>query len=620
MGQELKEKLASLPTAPGVYLMKDAKGHILYVGKARDLKKRVTSYFSEAGQKDLKTSVLIEKVDHFDTILTNTEKEALILESNLIKRHRPRYNVILKDDKRYPCLRLDTKSPYPNLTVARKIQKDGALYFGPFPSAGAVRQTLKLIHSTFKIRKCKSRTFKRRERPCLNYQMGLCLGPCSRPIAPEVYRAVVEEVVVFLKGRTPELIKNVRKQMESAAARQDFELAAAHRDRLFALKRTLEKQVATTTDFKDRDVLGMARQRRAALMMVLFIRSGFLLGNRPFYLSETVVSDAEMITSFVKQYYEEAPFIPKEVLLPTPPEDQAMLEEWLSDLKGEKVRIMVPQRGEKAGLVRMADQNAEKSLKEQLDAAMAEQELLDRVQRRLVLERRPERIECFDLSHLGGSEGVGSMVVFERGRPSRAAYRKYRIKSAPGRDDYAMLREVLTRRYKKVDALRGVGPCPSGPEAGQPLPDLLMVDGGKGQLNMAVAVLKALRLSGSFDLIGIAKKDPERGETKDKIYKPGRKNPLNLKKDADVLLFLQRIRDEAHRAVITYHRKRRLMTCRRSVLEEIPGIGERRRMRLLKHFGSLKQIKAASVEELAAVPGMTRQAAQAVFEALKQGG
>ncbi len=604
MKNRLKEKLASLPSAPGVYLMKDGNGHVLYVGKARDLKKRVGSYFRDTGQKDLKTSLVIEKIDHFDTILTNTEKEALILESNLIKRHCPRYNVILKDDKRYPCLRLDVNRPYPNLTVVRKIEKDGALYFGPFPSAGAVRETLKVIHSTFKIRECKSRTLKRRERPCLNYQMGLCLGPCSRPIAPEVYQAVVEEVIMFLKGRTPELIKDVRKQMGSAAAREDFEAAAAHRDRLFALERTLEKQVATTTDFKDRDVLGMARQGRAALMMVLFIRGGFLLGNRPFYFSEAIVSDAEMITSFVKQYYEGAPFVPEEVLLPTPPEDRALLEEWLSDLKGEKVRIMMPQRGEKARLVRMADQNAGKSLKEQLDAAMAEKALLDRLQRRLALERRPERIECFDLSNMAGTEGVGSMVVFEGGRPARAAYRKYRIKFAPGWDDYAMLREVLARRYKKVDA-------------GQPLPDLLMVDGGKGQLSMAIAVLKALQLYGSFDLIGIAKKDPERGETEDKIYKPGRKNPVNLKKDTDVLLFLQRIRDEAHRSVITYHRKRRLMTCRRSVLEEIPGIGERRRTRLLKHFGSLKRIKAASVEELAAVPGMTRQAARAVFEALK---
>ena len=604
MGQELKEKLAGLPSAPGVYLMKNANGHILYVGKARDLKKRVGSYFSDTSQKDLKTGLLIKKIDHFDTILTNTEKEALILESNLIKRHRPRYNVILKDDKRYPCLRLDTKSPYPGLTIARKIEKDGALYFGPFPSAGAVRETLKLIHRTFKIRKCKSSTPRPRQRPCLNYQMGLCLGPCSRPVAPEVYQAVVKEVIMFLKGRTPELIKDVRKDMESAAIQEDFEAAAAHRDRLFALERTLEKQVATTTDFKDRDVLGMARQGRAALMMVLFIRGGFLLGNRAFYFSETVVSDDEMITSFVKQYYEGAPFIPEEVLLPASPEDQALLEERLSDLKGEKVRIMTSKRGERAGLFRMAGQNAEKCLKEQIDAAMAEQELMDRVQRRLALERRPERIECFDLSNLSGTEGVGSMVVFESGKPARAAYRKYRIRLAPARDDYAMLSEVLVRRYKKVDA-------------GQPLPDLLMVDGGKGQLNIAIAALKALQLYGSFDLIGIAKKDPERGETEDRVYKPGRKNPVNLKRDAGVLLFLQRIRDEAHRSAVTYHRKRRLMASRRSILEDIPGIGERRRMSLLKHFGSLKRIKAASVEKLAAVPGMTRPAARAVFEALK---
>ncbi|NVL90428.1 MAG: excinuclease ABC subunit UvrC [Desulfobacterales bacterium] len=604
MKNTLEEKLANLPSSPGVYLMKDAKGRILYVGKGRDLKKRVTSYFRKAGQKDLKTSLLIEKIASFDTIITNTEKEALILESNLIKQHRPRYNVILKDDKRYPCLRLDVKRPYPNLTVTRKIEKDGALYFGPYPSANAVRETLKVIHGTFKIRKCKNRVLKQRERPCLNYEMGLCLGPCSRPIAPDDYAMVVEEVIMFLKARTPELIENVREQMKSAAAREDFEAAAVHRDRLFNLEKTLEKQVAATTDFKDRDVLGTARQGRAALMMIMFIRGGFLLGNRSFYLSETVVSDAEMITSFMKQYYAEAPYVPKEVLLPALPEDLALLEEWLSELKGEKVRIIMPKRGEKARLVRMADQNAKKGLKERLDAAVAEQALLDRVQRRLALKQRPEHIECFDLSNIGGSEGVGGMVVFKKGRPARSAYRKYCIKSAPARDDYAMLNEVLTRRYKKADAA-------------QPLPDLLMVDGGKGQLNMAVAVLKALRLFGSFDLIAIAKKDPGRGETEDKIYKPGRKNPVNLKKDADVLLFLQRIRDEAHRSVITYHRKRRLMAGRRSVLQQIPGIGEKRRMLLLKHFGSLKRVKAASVEELAAVPGMTRQAAEAVFEALR---
>ena len=295
--------LSSLPQSPGVYLMKDSSGYVLYIGKARNLKNRVGSYFRKAVQNDLKASVLIEKIDHVDTILTNTDKEALILESNLIKKHRPRYNVILKDDKRYPCLRFDIKRPYPNLKVVRKIQKDGVLYFGPYPSANAVRETLKVIHKTFKIRKCRSSTVKPRQRPCINFQMGLCLGPCSRPVAPEVYDAAVEEVIMFLKGRTPELVRNVKKLMESAAAREDFEEAAAHRDRLFSLEKTLEKQVATTTDLKDRDVLGMARKGRAALMTVLFIRGGFLAGNRPFYLPETVVPDAEMITSFLKQYY-----------------------------------------------------------------------------------------------------------------------------------------------------------------------------------------------------------------------------------------------------------------------------------------------------------------------------
>lgn len=605
MYKQLKEKLAGLPSEPGVYLMKDDSGRVLYVGKARDLKKRVSSYFRDATPKDLKTSLLIGKISGFDTILTNTEKEALLLESNLIKRHQPRYNVILKDDKRYPSLRLNIQNPYPNLTVARKIQKDGALYFGPFTSAAAVRETLKVIHRTLKLRKCKSAKLIPRERPCLNYQMGLCLAPCSRPVDPEEYAAVVNEVILFLNGRTPELIRRIKRQMASAAAEEDFERAAVHRDRLFALERTLEKQVATTTDFRDRDVVGIARHERAALMMVLFIRGGFLLGNRPFYLPEAVASDGEMISSFIKQYYEEAPFLPEEILLPVIPEDKILLEEWLSDLKGGKVRIMMPKRGERVSLVRIANQNAGKGLKEELAASMAEMHLLDQVQRRLALRRRPERIECCDLSNIAGTEGVGGIVVFERGHPAPSAYRKYRIKTAPGGDDYAMLREVLTRRYKKGGTRES-------------LPDLLIVDGGKGQLNRATAVLKTLGLYGSFDLIGIAKRDPERGDTEDKIYKPGRKNPVVLKKNPEVLLFLQRIRDEAHRYVITYHRKRRIKAYRRSILEGIPGIGETRKTRLLKHFGSLKRIKAASVEELAVVPGMTSQAAKAVREALNR--
>jgi len=600
---ELKQRLTNLPSAPGVYLMRDAKGSILYVGKARDLKKRVSSYFKKGTHKDLKTRILTEKIGDFDTIVTNAEKEAFLLESNLIKKHRPRYNVILKDDKHYPCLRLNIKSPYPNLTIVRKPQKDGALYFGPFASTGAVRETLKLIHRAFRLRKCKGTTPKRRERPCLNFQMGLCLGPCSRPVDPAEYQAVVNEVILFLKGQMPELVKNVRAKMESAAAEQRFEAAAAHRDRLFSLEKTLEKQVVFTHDFKDRDVVGMARQGSATLIMALFIRGGFLLGSRPFHFPEIVATDNELISSFVKQYYEDAPFVPKEILLPTELKDKSLFEEWLSELKGEKVYIMRPQRGEKAKLLEMAARNAKKGLHEHLSAALAQEGMLDRVQRRLALQRRPERIECFDLSSVAGTQGVGGMVVFEEGKPLPQGYRRYRMKKAPGGDDYAMLREALSRRYKEG---HGEGS----------LPDLLMVDGGKGQLNVAVSVLKALGLNDAFDLIGIAKKDLERGDIEDKIYKPGRKNPVNLRKEPEVLLFLQRIRDEAHRYVITYHRKRRLMTYRRSLLEGIPGIGTKRRSQLLKHFGSLKRLKKASLEELCAVPGMTGPAAESLWKAL----
>jgi len=604
MNDDLKEKITNLPSSPGVYLMKDAGSRILYVGKAKDLKKRVVSYFNKGAHQSLKTGILVEKIADFDTIITNTEKEALILESNLIKRHRPRYNVILKDDKRYPCLRLDIGSPYPNLTVSRKMRKDGAVYFGPFASPGAVRETLKLIHRTFKLRKCKGKRPDKRDRPCLNYQMELCLGPCSLAVDPKVYGGIVKEVSLFLKGRTPELVRQVRRDMEEAAGRQDFEAAAGYRDRLFALQTTLEKQVATTADLKDRDVVGIARQADAVLIMVLFIRGGFLLGNRAFYFPKTEAPDTEVLSAFVKQYYSDAPFVPKEVLLPTAPEDRLVLEEWLGDLKGEKVHVIAPHRGEKVKMVALAGQNAEKSLQERLNAAMAEEEMLENLRRRLTLARRPDRIECFDLSNIAGSQGVGAMVVFEKGRALRQSYRKYRIKTAHAGDDYGMLREVLTRRYGKRDHE-------------EPLPDLLMVDGGKGQLNMAVAVLRTLDLYGSFDVIGIAKKEPERGETEDKIYKPGRKNPLNLHRAPEVLLFLQRVRDEAHRFVIRYHRKRRIISYRRSVLEEIPEIGPKRRETLLKHFGSVKRIKDASFEEILAVPGMTEQAVKNLLDALR---
>ncbi|MBW2107582.1 MAG: excinuclease ABC subunit UvrC, partial [Deltaproteobacteria bacterium] len=417
------------------------------------------------------------------------------------------------------------------------------------------------------------------------------------------YRAVVDEVVLFLKGRTPELVERIRQAMKQCADRLDFEAAAAHRDRLLALEKTLEKQTAVTADFADRDVLGLARKGAAALVMLLFVRNGYLLGSRAFYFPEAVASDQELLCSFVHQFYEQALFVPKEILLPAVPEGRNLLEEMLGERKGAKVYLLIPKRGEKAKIVKMATKNAQKALEQRLQALENEEGLLALIQKRLALARRPERIACLDLSNVAGAEGVGAIVVFDHGRPSRKDYRRYRIKAASGRDDYGMLREVLTRRYQKDE---------------DSLPDLLVVDGGKGQLNAAAAVLKQMGLWGRLDVIGIAKRAPERGDTHDKVYKPGRKNPVSLTSAPQVLLFFQRIRDEAHRYVITYHKKRRMMTYRKSVLDTVPGVGEKRRQRLLKHFGSLKRIKEASFEEVLAVPGMTRKAAGALVEVLNR--
>lgn len=601
---DIQDKLSRTSAGPGVYVMKDGRGNIIYVGKARNLKKRLNSYFtrfySRPQQLDIKTGVLVRKITDFDTILTSTEKEALILESNLIKRHKPRYNVILRDDKRYPSLRLDINSLYPILTVVRKLEKDGARYFGPFASPSAVHQSLKVIHKTFKLRKCKTKAFQNRSRPCLNYQMGACLAPCCLSVDQDRYQEIVKEVVLFLKGRTPELIKKIKKEMTTAAATQDFEKAADLRDKMFALEKILEKQVAVTTDFIDRDVLAVARSTESSLITLLFIRGGFLLGTRCFSFSETISTEAEMIGTFIRQYYETTPFIPKEILIPNILEDESLIEEVLSNIKGQKVKILRPQRGEKFRLVKLAIQNAEDGLKEFVATAAAEIDLLARLQKRLKMKQLPERIECVDNSNIAGKEAVAAVVVFEKAQPAKSAYRRYRIKAAAARNDYACLDEVIKRRFGKG-------------EKSKPYPDILMVDGGKGQLNIAVAVLKEFGLDKNFQILSIAKKDEKKGETIDKIYKPGRVNPVNMGREGDLLLFLQRIRDEAHRFAITFHRRRRSVTFMRSALDAVPGIGQKRKKALLKHFGSIKKIRAATLEELSAVPGMHRSVAENVL-------
>ncbi|MCK5205334.1 MAG: excinuclease ABC subunit UvrC, partial [Desulfobacterales bacterium] len=423
------EKLSRTTHEPGVYLLKDATGAIIYIGKARDLRKRLAAYFKNTGQTDMKTGVLVNKISDFDTIITGNEKEALILESNLIKRHRPRYNVVLKDDKRYPSLRLDPKDDYPSFSIVRKIGPDNAIYFGPFASAQAVRETLKTINKTFKLRKCRAKDFKTRTRPCLHCQMEGCLAPCCLDVDPQIYREQVNEAVMFLRGRTTDLVAKIKKQMDTAARSQEFEKAARLRDKMFSLKKTIEKQIAVTTDFQDRDVFAIVRSNGDALVTVFNVMGGFLKGTRHFNFEETLSTSEEAMGIFIRQYYEKTISLPKEILVSTDMQDAPLIEEWFRTVKGKKVKILNPKRGEKAKLLTMATHNAEKELRELMITRTAEMELLLRLQKKLKLPRLPGRIECFDNSNISGAEPVAGMVVFEKGKVKKSAYRKFKIKA-----------------------------------------------------------------------------------------------------------------------------------------------------------------------------------------------
>ena len=605
MSKNLHEKLSMVSSEPGVYLMKDTAEKIIYVGKASNLKKRLSSYFSKPVHTDIKTDVLVKKIAEFETIITATEKEALILESNLIKKYKPKYNVILKDGKRYPSLRIDIKSDYPVLAIVRKIAKDGAKYFGPFSSALAVRQTLRIINKTFKLRKCKGGVLKNRSRPCLNYQIGACLAPCCLGVTKFEYDEIVNEVIMFLKGRTTELVQDIKSRMKFASEKKDFEKAAQLRDKMFALEKTLEKQVAVTTDLNDRDVLAVARIAGNALITLLTVRGGFLLGTRHFNFNETFSTDAEIIETFIRQNYEDIPYIPKEILLSSIPDNSDILEEFLSEIKGKKVRILRPQRGEKLQLVNMAVKNAVNRLREISASDAAIKNMLERLKNELKMDHVPLRIECFDNSNISGQDAVSGMVVFKNGQPDKSSYRKFKIKTAKKQDDYACMSEALTRRYGNACKMESY-------------PDLLVVDGGKGQLNIAVSVVKNLKLFGKFEIIGIAKKDDKKGETEDKIYKYGRINPVNMGKRGDTLLFLQKIRDEAHRFAISFHRQRRSKSFIHSELDDIPGIGKKRKKILLTHFKSIEKIRTATVDEISALPGMNKMVAQSMLGELLQ--
>ena len=580
-----------LPDGPGVYLFKEPSGHAIYVGKAKSLKKRILSYFRPTADSSKKTALMMKRACGLDFILTSSELEAFILESNLIKKFMPRYNIILRDDKQYPCLRLDIKEAYPRLTIVRKIKKDGALYFGPFSSAYSVRSTLKVIDRAFQLRKCKRRRMPERTRPCLNYQMNRCLGPCTHNIPGSEYGEIVRHVRLFLEGRNRELIDGLRDEMVKASGRLDFERAARIRDQVRAIEKTMERQHVVSQRLEDQDVIGLAQTAGRYQMVSLFVRKGCLIGSRNYFFKDQGGSASEVMEAFLKQYYGDSAFIPKHILISEQIEDLASITEWLCDLAGKRVVIRRPLRGDKFRLVKMALANAETLLAGHLEKK--EDDLMRIVQSVLSLKNVPRHIEGLDISNLQGDMAVGSIVSFADGLPLKSGYRNYRIKAVSGIDDYGMMSELVKRRLNR----------------GQ-LPDLFLVDGGKGHLSSVKRVLDRQANTQIPQVVSIAKPDENRQEKYDKIYIPGRKNPLGLNADHPVLLFMMRIRDEAHRRAISYHRRLMRTNLMESELDLIPGVGPKRKRLLLRHFKEINAIAKAGPDALADVPGISSSLAK----------
>ncbi|MBE6084601.1 MAG: excinuclease ABC subunit UvrC [Selenomonas ruminantium] len=596
MTEIVEEKLKLLPDKPGVYIMKNAEGRIIYVGKAIVLKNRVRQYFQSGKNHTPKVRAMVSHIADFEIIMTASEVEALILECNLIKKHRPRYNISLKDDKSYPYVKVTLQEDFPRVFITRRILKDGARYFGPYTNATAVHESLKLLRRLFPLRTCKHL----QERPCLEYHIKRCLAPCAGKVEKGDYDAMIRAVLLFLEGRTEDVEKELQLRMEQAAESFHFEIAARLRDQLLAVRKVAEKQNIVTGS-GDQDAIGLARSEIGVVVQVFMIRGGKMIGREHFLLQGSEdESDGQVLAAFLQQYYHRATFIPREILLPMeiPQNEQELLEKWLSAKKQKaKVQLILPQRGTKKDIVEMAVGNAEKYLHD--EAARIKQAndqtlgAVEELGRYLGLPKPPDRMECFDISHNQGSETVASMVVFEGGLPKKSDYRRFKIQSTEGKpDDFLSMREVTTRRY--VDL----------PE--EELPDLIIIDGGKGQLSSALEIIRNVAGHMHVPVVGLAKQF-------ELVFTEGNPEPVVLPRHSQALYLIQRIRDEAHRFAITYHRKLRGKRNLVSVLDHIVGIGPKRRQALWSHFGSINKIKAATVEELAMAPGMNKPAAEAVY-------
>ncbi|HUF53628.1 MAG TPA: excinuclease ABC subunit UvrC [Dehalococcoidia bacterium] len=654
--KKFEAQLRSLPAKPGVYIFKNARGSIIYVGKAQSLRNRVRSYFGSTHAWEQKVRKLVEQIDNIEFILTGSVQEALLLEATLVKQHQPFFNVRLKDDKHYPYLKIDLREDWPRVQITRRIASDGARYFGPFASAGSVRRTLDLVKKLFPWRSCTKEITGNDPRPCLEYYIHRCIGPCASLCTKEEYDTVIQQTTMFLEGRTEEITRQLRREMQDTSAKLEYERAARLRDQVQSIDRTTERQVMEVRDRTDMDVFGLAREEQEAYVQVFFVRKGLMTGRDIFQLDGTAdETDAEILRSFVEQFYESAPYVPARVLLPVAIDDRDLIEQWLTERRGKNVRVQVPERGEKRMLVDRAVTNARESLQQARAKWMADRgkkdQALQQLQDELELPALPSRIECYDISNIQGTSAVGSMVVFEDGNPKKSEYRRFRIKDVQGQNDFAMMQEVLKRRFwrfrrqSQEEGANEGAPTVNGASAGphdhpveaadigeeleQPnagarmtdpgdgreydasfgsLPDFVIVDGGKGQVSAAHDAMRNMGI-GHIPLAGLAKRFEE-------LFVVGVSEPVVLDRTSQALYLVQRIRDEAHRFAITYHRGVRSKTGMRSALDEVPGVGPKRKKALLRKFGSVKAIREATVEEIAETPGFTRKVAEKVLEAI----
>ena len=609
----LAAQLAALPARPGVYIMRNGEGRVIYVGKAASLRSRVRSYFGSPRSMEPKVRALASSIADFEYIVTNTSQEALHLEATLVKRHQPLFNVRLKDDKHYPYLRIDAQNPWPRAEITRRVADDGARYFGPYASAGSVRKVLDLVNRLFPCRTCTKAISGQDRRPCLDFYLHRCLAPCSSYCSKEEYDEMIRQVILFLEGRTDTVVREIRAQMEAASEGLQFERAARLRDQLQAIERVTERQITAYATPSDEDVFGLARADGEACAQVLFIRGTKMTGGDHFALDgATGEPDAEVMNSFLKQFYESATYVPRKVLLPVAAPEQALIEEWLSERRGSRVSLLVPRRGIKRHLVAMAEDNAREALEMMRVRWLADsgktQQALEELQEELNLPSLPRRIECYDISDIMGTAAVGSMVVFADGRPRRAEYRRFRIKTVEGANDVAMMAEVLRRRFKRAGQREPGGERDEKAQAWAILPDLVLIDGGRPQLNAALDALREMGVP-FLPAAGLAKQEEE-------LYVKDVAEPIALPRTSPALYLLQRVRDEAHRFAVTYHRKVREKAGTKSALDSIPGVGPKRKRALIRKFGSVKGIREAAVDEIAATVGFTRSLAERVKEYL----